>query len=235
MIHLPLSEFRSWLDQFNWVLMGSHPNRYPFYQLNGRNEALKDQLEKDGFFRFHTTNKGKQLVSLHQVIAFYYCGGIEALHYGFTCKWGETEIHHIDGNTFNAHPNNLVYIPTELHQILTNLQCQFIRNGRTSPVDCKLDREYKIWNRKGRRIQRVKEWLVNLISKTLSDTAWFTKAEISLKQLGKFIVKTAKSIRLNIDPTNLLEAWSDWLWTKPVEIDDENIWAKVNPAPTLST
>lgn len=89
------------------------------------NKSLFAKLNRLGFFKFHKTNRRKQIVSLHQITLFIY-KGIKSIALGGECLKGKMEIHHIDHNPSNNNIHNLEYttpINNKAIATIVNLCC----------------------------------------------------------------------------------------------------------------
>lgn len=85
------------------------------------NKKIKALLLECGCFSFFESNSGERIIGLSQVI-YFLTKGWRALENGFVVRKGEEEIHHIDGDPLNNHPDNLVCLSIEDHQIVTAAQ-----------------------------------------------------------------------------------------------------------------
>lgn len=146
--------------------VGFYPHRYKAFNLN-KNVQLKQMLTEAGFFQFHLSNSGVTVYE-HQIVAFFYCGGQEALKRGLTCVKGVHEIHHLSGETWDSRPSNLVYITEEGHNLITKHQRAFNkyirRIKKTSLINYWTG---TIWNKQGRVVKNFVDWLFNILVKTL--------------------------------------------------------------------
>jgi hypothetical protein len=85
------------------------------------NRRIKAALAECGCFSFFETNSGERIIGLSQVI-YFLTKGWRALENGYVVRKDEDEIHHIDGDTLNNHPDNLVCLSIEDHHIVTAAQ-----------------------------------------------------------------------------------------------------------------
>ena len=119
------------LKEASYCLLGKWPHRYKAFNLNLKaNSTLKTFLNSSGFFRFFSSNKARELVYYHQIICFFFSGGIHALKRGMTAPSDTYECHHINGNTLDNRPSNLIVIPKLLHSQVTYIQrslCKYIK------------------------------------------------------------------------------------------------------------
>jgi hypothetical protein len=146
--------------------IGSYPHRYKAFNLN-KNPELKQMLTEAGFFDFHLSNSGVTAY-YHQIISFYFCGGIEALKRGLTCIKGVHELHHLNGITSDNRPSNLVYITEEGHNLVTKHQRAFNKYIRRIKKASLINYwTGTIWNKQGRVVKNFVDWLFNILVKTL--------------------------------------------------------------------
>lgn len=189
---------RDKLDACEIKYVGKYPHRYKILYRES-NEELFDWLEGEDFFKFHASNKSKRIVYYHQVVAFFFCGGKEALRNGFTCIKDVQEIHHIDGDTMNNCISNLVYLTSEIHAVITKHQRalhKYLRLFKKGNLDQSI-----IWNRKGRRVTRVLDWLGQILIKTMVRTARSRGISLSLKLMGTWIGRIVKRLSMGVDST----------------------------------
>lgn len=201
-------QLKDMLDAYPSQRIGKFPNSYKAFTKTGNTQSLFDMLTEDGFFSLHTSNQKKEIVYYHQIIAFYFSGGKEILQNGGSIHMDHHEIHHLNGNTFDNSPDNLQYLPIEVHNLITSFQRTIERSIRNRKKAKKLISMIKqgkliIWNRKGQQVKRIKEWIVNLISKTIVLTAKFFYIPLSLKGLLGFLRSLLKNLLGNINPNNL--------------------------------
>lgn len=109
-----------YLQQIKPLLSRPENRRGYLFYLKNKHEVLFNRLQRVGFFDFYTTNNG-WIVSEHQIVAFFCCGGYKAMKNGFVAKKGEIEIHHINSVTTDNRPENLVYLSTSDHQAVSML------------------------------------------------------------------------------------------------------------------
>lgn len=197
------------LNKYKSHYTGKYPHKYKAYNLNlQENLELKTRLLIDGFFAFHTTNNGL-IVYCHQIVAYYHCGGIHALKRDLVCKKDEYEIHHINGNTFDNNPNNLVYLPKVIHQEITINQRRLIKYlklfGKKS-----FNRNFKniiIWNKQGRTVKSILDFIAYWLEQTLWKTAHSLSIPLNLKVIGTWRRLVRKALKAVI-PTY----WQNASW-----------------------
>lgn len=188
------------LKQFKSQLMGKWPQRYKAFNLNLKeNKDLKTWLSLTGFFEFNIKNNG-YIVYYHQIVAFFDCGGIHALKRGLTCDSSIIEIHHLNGNTLDNQPDNLVYIPRLIHTEITTVQrrlCKYLKTFRQQFKGCgflqKCD-SITIWNKQGRLILNIKHFLMYVLIRTIKSSSLTFKKVINLSQFKKWLKKTSNSL-----------------------------------------
>jgi hypothetical protein len=123
-------------------------------------EALFSFLNTNGFFDFHCTNSG-WVVGVHQVVAF--CSyGYKALANGFTAKYGEIEVHHINNNPLSNEPDNLVYLSCADHQVVSMAsKTPFYEKPSNKRIATP-------FNKRGKKVFGHNRFLANIISLTIS-------------------------------------------------------------------
>lgn len=97
----------------------SDKNKYKYLSKN-QNPILFKLLGQIGFFKFHCSNKKKQIVCYHQIVLFI-SKGYKYLIVGGSAKKGKTEIHHIDSNTSNNDVSNLVYTSPIINKAISTI------------------------------------------------------------------------------------------------------------------
>lgn len=157
------TELSAILDSYTSVLLGKYPHRYVMFDLTAPyNAALALMLLEDGYWDF-APNRSSRLVGAHQIIAFY-CTQHPA-HGG-----DAVEVHHVDGNTTNNHPSNLMYLSPGDHALVTKYQR---RMGRLSlKVFSKVGKDmvHTAFNRRGRPIKNWVRFIMTVIAMTVSRT-----------------------------------------------------------------
>jgi len=209
------------LNKAQSMYLGKYPHKYVAYDLSlPQNKELKELLVSNNFFDFFCSNHQK-IVYKHQVVAFFCCGGKEAHSNGFkslsslsysriqTYSFPDDsvvasyEVHHIDGNTFNNHPSNLLFLPTQVHQIVTRGQRRIYKYlkvfGKKLPTDF-LD-SIRPFNRKGKPVNRIYHWITSILSISILRTARFLNISISIKGLFKFAKSVLINFKYKLDPS----------------------------------
>lgn len=188
------------ISQYKYIYSGKYPQRYKIFILNNKeNINLKTQLTQDGFFDFYILNNG-HVVSYHQIVAFYFCGGKEALKRNMQAPSNLYEVHHIDGNTLNNNSTNLVIIPKILHLEITKAQRRINKYIKVFSKQCG---NYLIsslpicFNTQGRLVFNKLKWLLKLFVRTVSMSFLFFKPlTISFTSSIKlWLRKTLKSLK----------------------------------------
>lgn len=154
-------------------VVGKYPHRYRVLYRNESNQHIFDQLRLDGFFDLHLTNKG-EMVSIHQIVAFYKCGGIHAMRRGYMALQGEIEVHHLDGNGLNNCSSNLRYVSKEMHSFINRHQkyiLKYIRLFKKGLVD-QVDDEVLLWNSRGKEVKNKISYAISLLVLTMRKTAF---------------------------------------------------------------
>lgn len=196
----------NYLQQFKFYWTGKYPQRYKIFDLNlTANQNLKTKLIKDKVFDFYIENKGN-VISYHQIIAFYFSGGIQALKRGFVAPSSLYEVHHIDGNTNNNQSNNLVIIPKCLHIEITKGQrriCKYIKlfskqsaNSLTSLLS-----KIVVFNTQGRLIHNKNLFSIRLLLKSLIKTFYTLpniKITFNVGNIKSWWLKTIKTFSTSI-------------------------------------
>lgn len=153
-------------------VVGKYPHRYKVLYRNESNQHVFDQLRLDGFFDLHVSNKG-EIISIHQIVAFYKCGGIHAMRRGYVAQQGQIEVHHLDGNGLNNSSSNLRYVSVEIHNFITRHQkyiLKYIRLFKKGLID-QVDDEVLLWNSRGKEIKNKISYAMVLLVMTMKKTA----------------------------------------------------------------
>ena len=115
-------EIKDLLDACSSFVSGSFPHSYKCFDLaRVCNVVIKELLEEAGYWYF-APYRSKKLVYYHQIIAFLFVSKKKKK------VIQELQIHHLDGNTFNNHPSNLIYLTSDDHVLVTKFQrkaCSF--------------------------------------------------------------------------------------------------------------
>lgn len=190
---IPPSSTAIWLGNQNKM-------RYLAYLMNGRNAPLFQQLWSDGFFILHSTNSGR-IVYHHQIVAFYFCGGKQLQEQGVAIERGDYEIHHVNGNTFDNTPRNLVYVDSHTHSLITTVQRKYSK-GRLPTKDSEpvnqLD-DAQVWNRRGVFVRNKTRWFIALIARTIVETCKYLGVNPPVKQIINWYRKLRKQLLCGFD------------------------------------
>lgn len=212
---------KKFLEKFKSLFLGKYPHKYKVYDLTlPINNLLKNFLRDNNFFDFFFSNKG-HLISEHQIVAFFCCGGRNALDNGFVSDnnlstsreqtfvssdgktFASYEVHHINSNSFDNSPENLVFLPTQVHQIVTRGQRRIFKYlrvfGKKLPSD--FLESIRPFNRKGKPIKRIYHWITSILSFSILFTSYFRSVTISLKGLYKFAKNVLLNFNYKLDPS----------------------------------
>jgi hypothetical protein len=190
-------------SKFNYA--GKWPHRYKVYNLDQEcNKELKGRLESDGFFTYHVTNRG-HLVGEHQIVAYYFSGGIHHMKKGGLARKGELEVHHLNGRTGDNRPENLRYVSVRMHEVITKHQrCinKYLKVFSKSGLEYYAEDGVEVPTKKGRVVRDKISYLAGLIFLTMMRTS-----EVSITgALGcvkEWYKKVLRRLRMNLDSTYL--------------------------------
>lgn len=197
------------LSQYTHHYTGSHPHRYIAYDLSlPENQSLKSILVSHGFHLLHSTNN-LHIVYKHQIIAFYNCGGIHAAKRGFSAPKGLISIHHINGNTFDNRPQNLVYLQDDLHNQITQSQRHVFKGLQVwkKSSSRKVSQLPPIWNKQGRLVKDVLNFILKYLTLTLVKTSQSFNLSISFKSIKSWLHKLKKQLLSSFSLPSLLPIW----------------------------
>lgn len=179
------SEIKDLLDACSSFVSGSFPHSYKCFDITRScNSAIKELLEESGYWLF-APYRSKKLVYFHQVVAFLFVSKKKK-----DVKQ-ELQIHHLDGNSRNNHPSNLVYLTADDHVLVTKFQ----RKACTFKV--KFFNKYKgiktSINSKGTKVVNWLKFILGVIAKTVVATFNFSgmKFKTMLSSCFKTIMKWA--------------------------------------------
>jgi hypothetical protein len=176
--------------------------RYIRILRNQRSEALFLALIEDGFFDFFCTNNGFGIY-LHQLVCFYSKGGWQAWHYlGITAPQGDYDCHHINGNTLDNRPCNLVILSTYDHKIVTAHQRGAGHSRVARHTFDPNNSSPTLFNRQGRLIQNHEHFLANIIALTLYLTCeWVFGFRGYLRGQVQWVERIIGRLLLGLDST----------------------------------
>lgn len=151
------------LDSYTSTLLGKYPHRYIMYDLTAPyNAALRLMLLEDGYWDF-APHRSTRLVGAHQIVAFY-C----TLH---PAIGGDLhEVHHINGNTTDNRPENLMYLSPGDHALVTKYQRRMGRLSLKTFAKVAKDMVHTAFNRRGRPIKNWVRFIMMVIALTVSNT-----------------------------------------------------------------
>ena len=173
------------LDSYSSFLTGKFPNRYKVFALSKNNQSLFDWLSEIGYFDF--VGKTTQIVGYHQIIAFLFTKHLD-------CLPQNTEVHHIDGNTVNNHPSNLMYLSEADHRLVTKHQRKATRIKLKKLAQSSHSKTTV--NRRGKLIHNWIQFILSVIAVTCIATAkWFGQYNESrpINKVVAYILKLFKS------------------------------------------
>jgi hypothetical protein len=196
-------ELKELLRASKYSFAGKWPHRYKVYELGSKeNKRLKEQIGKDGFFDYHVTNKG-YLVGEHQIVAYYFSGGIHHMRRGGVAKKGELEVHHLNGKTVDNKPANLRYVSVRMHEVITKHQrCinKFLKVFTKSGLNYYAGDQIEVPTRKGRVVKDKVSYLAGLIFLTMVKTSEVSFLG-SIGMLKEWYKKVLKRLERGLDST----------------------------------
>jgi hypothetical protein len=130
---------------------------YRVYSLN-KHKLLKAKLEQYKFFDFHISNHG-HIVSEHQIVAFFHWG-YKALMNGFIATKEDINVHHINSNPNDNRPENLIYLSTNDHLLVSML-------ANSKILTPTITKGHTPFNRQGKPIANIYTFLTNIIRDTM--------------------------------------------------------------------
>lgn len=173
--------------------------------LNKNNQninKIKKHLNDINCFDFYSTNSGRNIIGLSQIMYFIHTG-YKAYINGYTVNAREHEIHHLNGNVRDNRPKNLLLLSSYDHHLVTSFQRASIKHlanfGMAVLKSNWLSKYDDItptpFNNQGKSIRNYKHFLCNVIAKTILQTSlsdWLTKAakrEIPIVEVNKLVEK----------------------------------------------
>ena len=174
-------------------------------QLNKKQESiekLKTHLNNINCFDFYSTNSGKNIIGLSQIL-YYLNTGYKAYLNKYTVNANEHEIHHINGNVRDNHSTNLILLSSYDHHLVTSFQRASIKqlvNFDMASFKSNWFSKYEDaiptpFNNQGKSIRNHKHFLCNVIAKTIIETSnsdWLSKAvsrKIPIVEVNKLVQK----------------------------------------------
>lgn len=177
-----MKELEERVYSFSYFLSGKYPHRYVCFDLRRKvNEELKNLLEESGYWEF-APRRSQRFVYMHQVMNFF--------DKGIHLPKGEgnnLENHHLDGNTLNNSPDNLIYLTKVDHELCSKYQRklsrikvkQFIKLQRGNDLGLRT-----MFNRRGKRIKNWVRFIIGIVCLTVyKSSQWLTKVQENVKSL----------------------------------------------------
>lgn len=182
------SELKDLLDASASFVVGSFPHSYLCFDLTRScNIAIKELLEESGYWEF-APYRSKSLVYYHQIIAFFFVSKKKKYN------GQELEVHHLNGNSRDNSPSNLVYLTKDDHVLVTKFQ------RRMSTVKIKQFGRYKgnktSINSRGLKVVNWIKFILGVIAKTIKATFEFTGAKYVMNFNTAFVNTVKWAFRL---------------------------------------
>lgn len=131
------------------------------------NSCIKELLEDFGYWLF-APNRSKNLVSEHQIMAFFFVGKNKPMN----GSAGHHTVHHLNSNTMDNRPSNLIYLSEEDHALVTKYQrkvCTFNIKSFFKVGGVLLDARTSI-NKQGNKIVNWAKFIMGVIALTVAMT-----------------------------------------------------------------
>jgi hypothetical protein len=186
------SELQPILNSYTSVLLGKYPHRYLNFDLTAKyNATLRLMLLNDGYWDW-APGRSNQLVSYHQIVAFYCTkhpktGG------------DSVQVHHIDGNTINNHPTNLMYLSPGDHALVTKYQRKLSKLNLKTFYRLHSSMAHTTFNRRGKTIHNWGRFILSVIALTVSKTQTWCKT--FLDNASSALMTPIKTLISNIQRT----------------------------------
>jgi len=165
---------------------GKFPHQYEFISIE-QNPEVEQYLIENAYWDFLPYNS-TNIIGVHNLIAFVYLSHPKKQEL-------KLEVHHIDGNTSNNHPDNLVYLSAEDHRIVTKIQRSLTRLNPKSFYNSK-SKKHTAFNRRGKVIQNWAFFITSIIVKTVVNTNNFIdKVKVNVKPIVKYIKRFYSHIK----------------------------------------
>lgn len=189
------------LESFSYSLWGNFPHCYKAYNLNlSNNKGLKDLLNEAGYW--NCCGRSKEIVYYHQIIAFF------CLEH--PVQLGELEVHHINGNTLDNSPANLMYLSPEDHKLVTKYQRKLtkLKLKHFFKLSNKLISHRTPFNRRGKPIHNWARFILSIIVLSVVKTArwvdqYHSAGSLNIKEVVAFIRRFLNRITQLSNPTQL--------------------------------
>lgn len=188
------------LDSYSSTLLGKYPHRYLVFDLTSpNNHSLADMLLQDGYWDF-APSRSSRLVGYHQIVAFY-CRR-HPPHGG-----DSVEVHHIDGNTTNNLPHNLMYLSPGDHALVTKYQRRIGKLSVKSFHKVSKGMQHTPFNRRGRPIHNWARFILVTIAITVRYTQGWVRSftDLAYHRLLKPIlgyINHIQKVLLSLAPTD---------------------------------
>lgn len=172
------SEIKDLLDACASFVVGSFPHSYICFDVTRYcNAVIKELLEECDYWKF-APYRSKKLVYYHQIIAFLFVSKKK--------KYTEQEliVHHLDGNTRNNHPSNLVYLTKDDHVLVTGFQ----RKACTFKIKQfnKYTGDKTSINSKGNKVVNWLKFILGVIARTVVATFNFSGMQYKCMLIASF-------------------------------------------------
>ena len=193
-------ELKSMLDSYSSFLLGKYPHKYQVFDMENKNNiTLFEFIQQEGYWKF-APHRSKKLVYYHQIVNFFNKGKFMPAGSGDLLQ-----VNHLDGNTMNNQPSNLVYMSAADHALCTKFQRKLSR--------IKLKMFYKLeknislsertqYNQRGKLIRNWAKWIIGVICVSCSlSHQWVSHTIENLTKLPpiidivKYIERYLKKIR----------------------------------------
>lgn len=186
-------DIKELLDNSSYFVVGRFPHSYKCFDVTRPcNSAIKSLLEETGYWHF--SNRSRKLVYYHQIIAFLFVGKNKMRFSG-----ADVEVHHVDGNTHNNTPSNLVYLSPDDHVLVTKFQ------RRACTFNIKVFKKYKgartVFNTKGNKIANWLKFILNIIARSIVATFKFSGLQYvnSITTVFKSVMSWAFKVCTKLD------------------------------------
>jgi hypothetical protein len=157
---------------------------------NHTTNKLKHLLNKINFFAFNTSNSGEYRVGVSQIVAYLSCGGYKVHNEtNLTINKETYNVHHLSGDVTDNSSSNLVYLSTDDHKLVTEIQNGYLDVSAWEPEETAGIKTQ--FNRQGRPIQNHTAFLKTVVAKTIMMTARFLERVAT----GKTRVKSIKAVQ----------------------------------------
>lgn len=157
---------------------------------NHTTTKLKNLLNKIDFFAFNTSNSGEYRVGVSQIVAYISCGGYKVYkETRLTINKETYNCHHLSGDVTDNSASNLVYLSTDDHKLITEIQNGYLDVSAWEPEETANIKTQ--FNRQGRPIKNHTAFLKMVAAKTILMTQRF----IERTAAGKTKVKSMAAVQ----------------------------------------